>query len=299
MNQLEQPPPWIIAARQHGIISAGQLGLSKAAIAKWVRAGRLHPLYRGVYAYGHAALSWHGRWMAAVLASGDSAVLTGGGAAALHRVVKRIPPEIDVLAPKPRASRPGLRIHTCRNLDPRDVTVVDRIPVVTVARLLVDLTDTMEVDELANVIHEAAFLRLFDRAATRAALARANGRRNVKVLEEALRLHASGSAGPRSRLEKRFRRLIEGAGLSLPRRNVIVNGFEVDFFWPPRLCVEIDGEGHKRPRTKVDDRIRDAALRAAGFVVLRFAEEDLLRRPEWVLAQLAAQELPRRVAGQG
>ena len=44
--------------------------------------------------------------------------------------------------------------------------------------------------------------------------------------------------------------------------NIDVNGFEVDFAWPG-LCVEIDGAGHGRPRTKADDRIRDAALRAA------------------------------------
>ncbi|HWK29271.1 MAG TPA: DUF559 domain-containing protein [Solirubrobacter sp.] len=290
-------PPWALAAQQHGVVAARQLGMSTAAIASWVQAGRLHPLYRGVYAYGHAALSWHGRWMAAVLAAGDGAALTGGSAAALHRVVRRVPPTIDVLAPRPRASKPGLRIHTCRRLDPRDVTVVDRIPVATVARMLVDLTDTNDADEIANVIHEAAFRRIFDLAATEAALARANGRRHVKVLEEALRLHVRGSAGSRSRLEQRFRRLVQGAGLPLPRRNVIVNGFEVDFFWPG-LCVEVDGEGHRRPRSKADDRIRDAALRAAGYVVLRFTEEDLLRRPGWVLAQLAPQKLAGRVAGQ-
>ena len=37
-----------------------------------------------------------------------------------------------------------------------------------------------------------------------------------RALEQAIELHLSGSAGPRSRLEKRFRRLIAGAGL--PRR---------------------------------------------------------------------------------
>ena len=64
-----------MAGRQHGVIKATQLGLSQRAIAEWVRTGRLHPLYRGVYAYGHTHLSRKGEWMAAVLAAGDGAPL--------------------------------------------------------------------------------------------------------------------------------------------------------------------------------------------------------------------------------
>jgi very-short-patch-repair endonuclease len=293
----ELETPWEIAARQHGVVRSSQLGMSTAGIAKWVRAGRIHPLYRGVYAYGHAALSERGGWMAVLLAAGDGATLTGSAGGRLLGVMKRPVRIIDVLVPKPRRSQPGFRAHTCRGLDERDVVVVDGLRVATVARLLVDLTESMEADELALVIHEAAYLGKFSREATVAALDRANGRRRVKVLEAALALHASGSAGSRSRLEKRFRRLVVGAGLPAPRQNVKVNGFEVDAYWPG-LCVEIDGVGHRRARTAADDRIRDAALRAAGYTVLRFAEDDLDARPAWVLAQLAAQELPRRVARQ-
>ncbi len=126
----------------------------------------------------------------------------------------------------------------------------------------------------------------FSLEATHAAVARANGRHNLAVLEEALRMHAAGSAGTRSRLERRFRRLVVGAGLPEPVLTTIVNGFEVDAYWPG-LCVEIDGPNHERPRTKVDDRIRDAALRCAGYTVLRLLDKDVDERPDWVLAQLA------------
>jgi very-short-patch-repair endonuclease len=297
VNQNELPPPWIIAARQHGVVKSSQLGLGKATIAEWVRAGHLHPLYRGVYAYGHTALSQKGKWMAAILAAGDGAVLARMSAAALVRITKRTPARIDVLVPKPRKSQPGFRAHTCRNLDPRDVVIVDGIPVTTVARLLVDLSDEEDAEELANLMHEAAHWNQFDFDATVAAMGRANGRRNLKVLKEALRMHRRGSAGSRSRLEKRFRRLVIGAGLPTPATNVVINGFEVDAYWPG-LCVEIDGYGHRRERTQVDDRIKDAALRAAGYTVLRFSEDAIAFEPESVLAQLAAQQLPRRVAGE-
>src|SRR3954468_3196595 len=118
MNQNETHP-WVIAARQHGVVTSRQLGMSKAAIASWVRARGIHPLYRGVYAYGHVALSQRGVWMAAVRASGEGAVLAGAGGAKRLRVTKRSAPAIDVIVPKPRKAQPGIRLRTCRNLDPR------------------------------------------------------------------------------------------------------------------------------------------------------------------------------------
>ena len=66
----------------------------------------------------------------------------------------------------------------------------------------------------------------------------------------------------------------------------------MDFAWPG-LCVEVDGEGHERPRTKADDRIRDAALKARGITVLRITEDELAK-PHELLAKLAAQQLPGR-----
>ena len=50
-----------------------------------------------------------------------------------------------------------MRFHLIRNLHPRDVTTFRGIPVTTVARTLVDLSDVITKWELTNVIHEAAF----------------------------------------------------------------------------------------------------------------------------------------------
>jgi hypothetical protein len=91
-------------------------------------------------------------------------------------------------------------VRAYRSLDPRDVTVRDGIPVTTVPRTLVDLSDVLTAHQLANVIHEAAFRKLFDERAVRAAMTRANGRHNLHVLTKALELNAAGSAGTRSEL---------------------------------------------------------------------------------------------------
>jgi hypothetical protein len=81
-----------IAARQHGLIIAAQLyalPLSPAGVAGRVKAGRLHRIHRAVYAVGHPQLSDEGRWMAAVLACGDGAVLSHRSAGELWGMLRR------------------------------------------------------------------------------------------------------------------------------------------------------------------------------------------------------------------
>jgi very-short-patch-repair endonuclease len=276
-------------------VKTSQLALSPGGIAKRVENGLLHPKYRGVYAVGHPRLSREGEWMAAILAAGDGAALASLSAAVLWTITRFREDTIHVIAPTTRKPQRGFKLHRCRHLDPRDVTTYNGIPVTTVARTPVDLTALHTPEQLANVIHEAAYRKVFSAPATRAAMARAPGRK-LSVLEEALRRHEAGSAGTRSKLEDRFRHLARAAGLPEPRINADVHGFEVDYSWPG-LCVEVDGPHHRRPRTKADDRIQDAALRARGITVRRFTEDDIDHRPQLVLAQLAAQQLPRRVAG--
>ena len=65
--------------------------------------------------------------------------------------------------------------------------------------MLVDLSDVLTKFQLANVIYEAAFRNRFNLGATRRAMQRANGRHNLHVLEPAIALYLSGSAGTRSR----------------------------------------------------------------------------------------------------
>jgi hypothetical protein len=74
-----------LSGRQWGVVALAQLraaGLSDDAVQRRVRAGRLHRLHHGVYAVGHTVLKREGRWLAAVLACGDGAVLSHRSAAA-------------------------------------------------------------------------------------------------------------------------------------------------------------------------------------------------------------------------
>jgi very-short-patch-repair endonuclease len=236
--------------------------MSEASIRRRVRDGRLHRVHRGVYAVGHPGLSQHGIWSAAVLAAGENAALSHLSVAEFWDV-SRWPTSLTSVVSTARRTLEGVELHTVRRLDERDVIEWSGIRVTTVARMLVDLTDVLTPHQLAYVIHEADFRRIFDERATRAAMARANGRRNLHRLERALELRAQGSAGTRSGKEDAF--------LETQTVEPLVNTkIEVDFHWPEEgRVVEVDGHGHNRLATRLDDIRRDAHLTADGWTVER------------------------------
>lgn len=275
-----------IAARRHGLITIAQLraaGLGDGGVSRRVARGALFRCHRGVYAVGRPNLSQDGEWIAAVLAAGPGAALSHRTAGKLLAVSRFPAPWIDVTALLARRLA-GVRLHRARRLSPRDVTTHRGIPVTTIHRLLVDLTDDLTPYQLANVIHEAAFRGRFVEPAVRDAMARANGRHRLAVLARAIELHRAGSAGTRSGAEDAF---LARCAHDEPKVNTLVEGEEVDFHWPEqRLVVEVDGPGHTRPAVRVADARRDRALRTAGWVVLRFSDEDVLQRPAFVRAQV-------------
>src|SRR5688572_9648969 len=73
-----------LAVRQHGVVAWWQLraaGITRGQLDFRIVTGRLHRVFRGVYAVGHRALTVEGRRMAAVLALGPGAVLSHPSAA--------------------------------------------------------------------------------------------------------------------------------------------------------------------------------------------------------------------------
>src|SRR3954447_16845468 len=72
-----------IAGQQHGVITTAQLidaGLARSSVKKWHQKGLLHREFRGLWRFGHRAPSYEARYMAAVLACGDGAGLSGAAA---------------------------------------------------------------------------------------------------------------------------------------------------------------------------------------------------------------------------
>ena len=132
--------------------------------------------------------------------------------------------------------------------------------------MLVHLADVLTAHQLAWVIHECAFTGWFDLDVIRAVMARSPGRR-LSVLERAIDLHLSGSAGTRSAEEDAYLVSLPADQQKLVRVNTKI---EPDFHWPERkLVVEIDGYGHDWPPTQAEDAERDARLELAGIEVRR------------------------------
>jgi very-short-patch-repair endonuclease len=260
----------MIAARQHGVVTAAQLaalGIRRGGRARRIEAGRLHPVHRGVYAVGHPGLSSEGRWMAAVLACGEGAVLSHAAAAALWGMLPPPPGAVEVTVPGDggRRRQAGIRLHRSRTLVRELTTRRQNIPATVPARTIADLRRVAPASELRRAIREAGVLGLAVGA----------------------EVHADPT---RSELERRFLRLCRRHRLPAPEVNARVASFTVDFLWPKRrLIVETDGYRYHRSRLAFEeDRARDVELRLLGYEVIRFTHRQLTQDDAGVAAALRA-----------
>lgn len=276
----------VLAAGQHGVVARSQLraaGLGQSAIDHRVRSGRLHVVHAGVYAVGQPRLPARGDWMAAVLACGRGAVLSHSTAAALWGIRASSAARVDVTVARRGAHhRRGIRVHAVRDLDPEDRAQREQIPITSVARTLLDLAEVLQPQTLSRAFEEAERLELLDLRAIERLWVSNRGRHGLRRLRLLLDDARPANTAVRSELERLFLDLCHEAGLPMPTVNVVVEGFEVDAFWPDAgLVVELDGHQFHRSRSAFErDRARDAALLLAGYRVLRITHRRLKTEPE-------------------
>lgn len=149
-----------LAARQHGVLTRGQLlqaGLGEDAIDSRLKRGRLRRLHRGVYVLG-PTVPEHARETAGVLACGPGAVSSHRSAAFLWRLLP-YPARargVDVtVAGRNATTRPGITVHRVRELSAVETTTKHGIPVTTPARTLLDLASSVAPRELEQALAEA------------------------------------------------------------------------------------------------------------------------------------------------
>lgn len=290
---------WELTERQHGVVSREQLlslGLSPAAIEHRLRRGRLHRVARGIYAVGRPELSREGRWMVALLAGGPHAVLSHLSAAAVWGIADEPRGGIAISVPTGRCRRRGITSH-CRPLSASDLTVRRGLRLTTPARTILDIAPMLLSARLERAIGEADRLDLIDPEALRLALDDYAQLQGVAILGGLLDRRTFVLT--RSELERLFVPIALRAGLSRPEAGRIVNGFEVDFFWPELgLVVETDGlRYHRTPAQQARDRRRDQVHSAAGLTPLRFTHEQIAYDPDGVcriLRPVAARLRTRR-----
>ena len=117
-----------------------------------------------VYAVGENALSTRGMYLAAVMACGPRAALSHRSAAGLWEI-RQSSGRIEVTVPEVSRRVAGIRTYRTRMLHPQDFTVVDGIPVTSVARTLLDLAAVLRPPDLEAALDRAERLRIFDLSA--------------------------------------------------------------------------------------------------------------------------------------
>jgi very-short-patch-repair endonuclease len=264
------------AGRQHGVVTAGQLltaGMTRSGIDRWIQSGLLHREFRGVYRLGHRAPNVEARYMAAVLACGTGAVLSGPAAAFHYGLVRRPVPPPEVSAPGDH-SVPGIATRRRKVA----VQVWHRIPTTTVPQTITDLAATLSLDPLARACHEADV-----RFGIRDVPARSRpGAAKLRAIYEGdHRLVLSA-------MERAFLALLRKHGLPLPRTNRRRGAHYVDCRWPEhRLTVELDSfRFHRSRHAWEQDRERERAARRRGDEFRRFTWRDVVEDPLPMLSDL-------------
>jgi very-short-patch-repair endonuclease len=293
---------WELAGRQLGVVARRQLlalGFNAREIEHRVARRRLHPVMRGVYAVGWPRLTRERRWMAGVLACGEDAVLSHRSAAALWGIGAEKADEIDVsVRRRTRLRRSGIRVHSRSALSNDALARRDGIPVTGVVQTLIDIACELSPLAIERAVNEADKLDLVNPEALRAALRDHEGESGVRPLRAILDARTFRLSD--SNLEILFRAIAAEARLSSPLTKQMVNGFEVDFFFPDLgLVVETDGlRYHRTPSAQARDARRDRTHTLAGMTPLRFTHYEIKYEAPKVIQALksAANLLSKRKA---
>ncbi len=274
-----------MASAVHGVVTRRDLlraGVTRAEIEHRLQNGALILEYPGVYRVGHRAPSLEARYMAAVKACGEGAVLAGLAAAYLYGLIKGEPPRPEVIARTERRIE-GITTHRCRNLDRRHVTTYRRIPATTVPKTLTLIAAVLDADDLARACHEAGV-----RYRTTPRHVEAVLRPNVRGADRLRAVMRGDVRVTLSRLERAFLDRLKEAGLPLPQTNRPAGGRRVDCRWPEhRLTVELNSYTFHNSRYSWEQdnrRAREARKRGDEFRAYTFG--DVMEEPRQMLVEL-------------
>jgi hypothetical protein len=291
----------VLRAARHCVITFDQLralGLSADEIDYRADVGRLHRKYTEVFAVGRPDLPLDGVFLAAVLACGPDAILSHRSALRKWGLRGGGTYRVDVTAPRSIKPKRGIRLHRPLHLDALDTSIVDGIPITSIAQTLLDVAAPSYRFNVGKLLHEAAVQELLDMRAIWAVLARSPRAPGARRLDWASREEVPFT---RSELEEAALSLFRSFSVPEPETNEWVwDGeklVEVDFLWRKLgLIVEVDGGRYHSTRwRRRQDAAKTAALRAQGWTVIRFADVEINGTPAQVAATvLAAMSGPRK-----
>lgn len=275
------------AGRQFNRISRCQLieiGLTDPAISRWVSAGRLIVAEEGVFAVAPLREDddW-GRWMGATLTAPGS-VLSHSSAATAWGILGSYGTFVTITRPGSGGPRRHGGVVAFRSSTLNgDVTSLERMPITSIPRTLLDLARTVSQRALARAVREAVRLEHATLHQLGDSLGKYRGRRGSRRLAEVISRYAGLPLDrARSGAEIMALEVLRGAGRHLPRLNQRIAGQEADLSWPEvRLVVEIDGEPFHLDRG--EDARKQRRWEQAGWIVRRISSKDVYEHPERLL----------------
>ncbi len=283
-----------IAARQHGVFTRQQVlgaGVSPGQLKRRCRAGLWERLEQGVYRLAGSPATWHQQLSAAVLGAGQGATVSHRAAAGLWKLDGVSSGAVELSLPR-GWSCDRVAAHFVTELGQVDVTTIERLPVTSAARTLIDLGGVVDDDLLERALESALHngytsLRQVHRRLE--ALTR-RGRPGLARLRRVLDRRVEGGASG-SELETRLLQLLRRANLPLPVRQheVWLGGrllARADLAYTgARLLIELDGwSAHGTKAAFRADRRRQNSLILAGWTLLRFTWADVVESPAAVVA---------------
>ena len=277
-----------LATRAHGVVTRSELvrgGLTPEQIRQRTIRRALIVVHRGVYRVGHRAPSVEAHYLAAVLACGEGALLSGRAAAHLWGLLKGPAPAPEVTAPTERGVK-GVETHRARRAK-RETTTWRGIPVTTPARTLVDLAAVLDETQLARACHEAGVRHRTTPKQVEAVLARCPNKAGAGKLRAVMRGDVKVTL---SALEGAFLTLLRQQHLPLPVTNRPAGGRRVDCRWSEqRLTVELDSYRYHHTRHAWEqDRRREREAFARGDEFRRYTYADVTEDPRLMLMELRA-----------
>jgi len=230
--------------------------------------------------------------MAAVLASGDGAVLSHRSATALWGIWGSGTGEIHLTVPRKTRSRRFVRRHF--SILPDDEReVVDGIPVTAAPRAILDLAGEKGEAAAEAALRESEYLRIYGRVSLPVLIERYPRHPGAPIVAACLeRLEDDPEGRLRSPLEELFLPFLDAHRIPRPRLNVWLavgeDRYQVDCFWPDaRLIAELDGfKSHGTKRAFRKDRERDRRLGAAGYRIVRITKDQLTDEPRDLAADI-------------
>ena len=273
------------ARAHHGIVTPHSTGLSRSSWYRAIAAGTFIQVHPNVARLPGAAITPEQRMIAGVLAVGPDAIASHRSAARLWGIPRADDEPVDIITARngTETRLDGVVIH--HPTDRRRLVPQRRynIACTNILRTLLDL-GAVDPDGVTEAVCHTIAAGLASLGALRTAVLEHSqrGRSGIGPLRVAIDTWSIDDRPADSLLEATMRRLVTEHRLAAVEFHPMIEGYEVDFrvIGTPVL-LECDGwthHGHDRLGFE-RDRVRDADLLAAGWIVVRFSYRAVVTTP--------------------